>query len=984
MKIKEVHIYGYGKWSNLQLPILRSIQVLYGENEAGKSTLMSFIHGILFGFPTKQQSELRYEPKSISKYGGNLTIETDEYGDIWIERVNGKASGDVTVRFSDGTFGGEDLLKEKVITLDKVMYKSIFSFNIHGLQGVNRLKGDEIGKYLLAAGTIGTDTVIKTEVQLQKEMDQLFKPNGRKPELNEMLAALKEQEKDIKNSMKHNQSYGKLQVEHENLSKDMKRLHSEITELQKELHKLEQWRKEWPLIQERKRIHLRMDEIGACSFPVDGIKRIEKLEEQIRIADNQLTVLTAKRNEIDKEIQKVMPNERIEMHEESIQLLIERWTQVLQWQEEIIRRQEEVTKWNEQISSLKREIHFQDEDIDNLSLLDLSIDMKDRIRTAIKDYYYLKSQEAECNKQIELEKRKLNELEKQCESIEANLISEEEFRRLSDHHQKYIRLQTEYEKLNEQMKFIELSNGTTQKDNQLPTIFSYIIFAGFFAWSLMNQKYLLMSGAVIGIIVLSLSFLMSRRKGKQNEDNTDEQMRKKIEKISSDIRLMGIKELEFNEQQKCRQSWKEIVLQIENQQSRLKEKEEALSLWGREWNKNEEKIVEMKRQLRIQRNFSTEQLPDAFDILCELLKIVNSRSFSENQLKMIKGKVANWEKELKDLLNGLQIKGLLSVEEGVLYLKSMLKEEREKKLTYRDLISKNEDLSLECLKWTKEYDSLKTMIQALIKEANVENAEDFRRKGKENEEKSLLQANLEMLNQKLGDENGFQFYSMLSENELKSQLTSIQEKIKDKRSMIESYHKKLAEIKYEINLLEDGGSYTEKLHSFYLEKSILNKKARDWAKLALAKELIHRTMNRMKNDRFPLVLQKAEEYLRILTDGKYTRLLFQPTGHFIVERNDRITFEPEELSQATAEQIYVSFRLALVHILQNDFPFPMIIDDGFVNFDKKRTKRIVQILLEMSKTTQILFFTCHQHILELFSNNQILMLTEDQRYSMLK
>lgn len=205
MKIKNLHIYGFGKLSDVKMNLSSSIQVIYGVNEAGKSTLMAFIHGILFGFPTKQQSELRYEPKVGTKYGGNITLETKS-GDIWVERVKGKAVGDVTVRLSDGTQGGEELLKDLLKHMDKALYKSIFSFNIHGIQGVSQLKGEDIGTYLIAAGTIGTDAIVKSEQQLQKELDRLFKPSGRKPELNEMLQTLKDQEKELKkacNIIKH-------------------------------------------------------------------------------------------------------------------------------------------------------------------------------------------------------------------------------------------------------------------------------------------------------------------------------------------------------------------------------------------------------------------------------------------------------------------------------------------------------------------------------------------------------------------------------------------------------------------------------------------------------------------------------------------------------------------------------------------------------------------------------------------------------------
>ena len=75
MKIKEIKVYGYGKLENIVIKQIENFTVFYGENEAGKSTIMSFIHSILFGFPTKQQSELRYEPKFHSKYGGQLIVD---------------------------------------------------------------------------------------------------------------------------------------------------------------------------------------------------------------------------------------------------------------------------------------------------------------------------------------------------------------------------------------------------------------------------------------------------------------------------------------------------------------------------------------------------------------------------------------------------------------------------------------------------------------------------------------------------------------------------------------------------------------------------------------------------------------------------------------------------------------------------------------------------------------------------------------------
>ncbi len=77
----------------------------------------------------------------------------------------------------------------------------------------------------------------------------------------------------------------------------------------------------------------------------------------------------------------------------------------------------------------------------------------------------------------------------------------------------------------------------------------------------------------------------------------------------------------------------------------------------------------------------------------------------------------------------------------------------------------------------------------------------------------------------------------------------------------------------------------------------------------------------------------------------------------------------------TAEQIYVSLRLALAdHTFEND-SFPLIIDDSFVNFDAERTKRMLELLKKVSEKRQILFFTCHRYIMEHFSENQVIRLS---------
>ncbi len=102
------------------------LQFFYGMNEAGKTTIQQFILQILFGFPTKQQAQRKYEPKASTKFGGQLTIVHPIYGQCTIERVKGKATGDVTVYMADGAKGHEELLAKLLFGYTRASFEAIF------------------------------------------------------------------------------------------------------------------------------------------------------------------------------------------------------------------------------------------------------------------------------------------------------------------------------------------------------------------------------------------------------------------------------------------------------------------------------------------------------------------------------------------------------------------------------------------------------------------------------------------------------------------------------------------------------------------------------------------------------------------------------------------------------------------------------------------------------------------------------------------
>ena len=73
-----------------------------------------------------------------------------------------------------------------------------------------------------------------------------------------------------------------------------------------------------------------------------------------------------------------------------------------------------------------------------------------------------------------------------------------------------------------------------------------------------------------------------------------------------------------------------------------------------------------------------------------------------------------------------------------------------------------------------------------------------------------------------------------------------------------------------------------------------------------------------------------------------------------------------EMSDGTRDQLYLALRIAAIeqHAAHAE-PLPFVADDLLVNFDDDRARATLTILAELGRTTQVLFFTHHRHLVDL-------------------
>ena len=153
-----------------------------------------------------------------------------------------------------------------------------------------------------------------------------------------------------------------------------------------------------------------------------------------------------------------------------------------------------------------------------------------------------------------------------------------------------------------------------------------------------------------------------------------------------------------------------------------------------------------------------------------------------------------------------------------------------------------------------------------------------------------------------------------------------------------------------------------------LEQDLENQ-IRQWQVQTTVVTLLEKIKTLYEQTRQPETLQDASDYLARMTLGRYPRV-WTPLGEdrLYVDDNRGKTLTVENLSRGTREQLFLALRLALVgSFARRGVQLPLILDDVLVNFDSARAQATAEVMRDFTEAGhQLLLFTCHEHINEIF------------------
>lgn len=235
MIIREIHIYGFGKFHDFRLDNLQSgVQIFEGENEAGKTTLLHFLRYTLFGYPSRKTKKPQYEPLDGGKHGGRILVELQDGRKITVERMAGSKNGVLRLFEGERVIENPDYWQRLTAGADLSLYENIYAFSLEELSSLASLDQsgmqDRISNALLGLKDISLKDI---EKELSEKAAAIHHKNKRKSEIISLVkeyAALEEEIEKLRAGLPH----------YEALSTEIAGLEEETEEKERQKRKLKE------------------------------------------------------------------------------------------------------------------------------------------------------------------------------------------------------------------------------------------------------------------------------------------------------------------------------------------------------------------------------------------------------------------------------------------------------------------------------------------------------------------------------------------------------------------------------------------------------------------------------------------------------------------------------------------------------------------------------------------------------------------------
>jgi uncharacterized protein YhaN len=374
MKLTEIDIDRFRIWRSLLLRLEpNGLNVIFGPNEAGKTTLIRFIRSTLYGYEPLAEEPAWHQPDREQPWRG--AIRCEHGGRTWRIQRRAEWEGRGRVRLSGGPerIPREQALDQLLSGTSEDVYADIFAVGVRELQQLATLGTSQVAEYIygLSLGPQGRQ-ILEALSGIRERREALFSSDqqqGRIPELFDQYATLAGTQRNS----------GAAREQHARLTNRRNELLGEIGELQQQqnnarnelrgLKFLQLCHKPWKQIRDLKDEQSRLPLV--TSNPGEALKLLTAAEQELAEAATRRDKLMEQSAQLRAQAERLQTDALFERERYAIQSLVDQ----ADWLRQI---EEQIRTTEERASELRRELNHQmaemggDWSVERLNRIDVS------------------------------------------------------------------------------------------------------------------------------------------------------------------------------------------------------------------------------------------------------------------------------------------------------------------------------------------------------------------------------------------------------------------------------------------------------------------------------------------------------------------------------------------------------------------------------------------------------------------------------------
>lgn len=947
MHILEAHIDGFGVFCDQHIRDFGDGVVLFvGPNEAGKSTLMSFISGVLFGFERKSQAGY-YPPLSGGRHGGRLVVGMSDGEQRVVERYVGRGQPKDPV--------------DVVGNMSKAIYSNVFAFGLSELASLESLGSEEVRARIYSAGAgLGTRSLPEARKVVLSNLDRLYKRQGRVPEINLLLREIFNLEDLIAGLASRPVEFNEVVCNIERLEEKEERIHRQLDAARSEhlwFMTLRATRGTWEQLRAARALLHALEEgdTAGAGEERDAIFALEPEIRRLKLQQESFIQLADSIPELE-----AVARERRRSYEERLRELGGTWDaeaiesvdvspgvadEIRASRERIARQEAEVQRRMEVVGA-KREAA--DEAESRLNRLGERIETSGKLEYDRRDDIVARIRQID-DAQVTLGDINLAEAEVKAAKggmDSAQMIAED----------KVAAVQSAKEEVRRRKALA----------NWLPPLAVAVL--SLFAALLMGRgtamSFTVVLAGLCAAAIMTLSSLRNMRDadGKfekamaeaetaersfksckdEHEDTCDSlrRLRREFDLTCSD--LFGEEDIDASTLGLARDAarddlatWDEIVrLQREYAQAKV-DCERAEDEWKRARKLHKTALDELERLREEWRSwmsvhgmdpsFGHDAAERTIDAVRDARRAQQAAADAEARLEDAGELASRYVADVNEVM------GLLGLEETDVDRACA---------TVEGLVAMVEQAQAD-----KE---ARTRAQLAVSELDAQFVSAFPVSDRKRAEEFHLSCTAE-------------------------EIADLCDDAEERRQAIEAELKELAEEKGRLNekkrLYENDDEIAEAFLELASAESRLAACVGEWAAYRLCLELLDGACDVYERERQPQVIRDASEALTAMTGGRWQSVIARVSGLDsldVVDKNSR-ALSHTALSCGTEQQLYLAVRCGLVReYCSHAEPMPVMIDEALVNFDPERAEAAASVLADLTDIAQVLVFTCHPYMAECF------------------